>query len=121
MKPGNDLRLDRWFAACRRWRPLGLRADQAEAPRQPMREALRAIAGVDHRTFEQIHGRRIARVEQRHRDSVTGLNFFLPSLRSRLRIAIDTSPKSMSTGQGFTHLWQTVQWSATSASFRPSA
>ena len=27
-------------------------------------------------------------------------------------MAIDTSPKSMSTGQGFTHLWQTVQWSA---------
>jgi hypothetical protein len=31
-----------------------------------------------------------------------------------LRIAIDTSPKSMSTGQGDSHLWQTVQWSATS-------
>ena len=29
-------------------------------------------------------------------------------------MAIDTSPKSMSTGHGFTHLWQTVQWSATS-------
>ena len=43
-----------------------------------------------------------------------GLNLRLPSLRRRLRIAIDTSPKSMSTGQGFSHLWQTVQWSATS-------
>ena len=28
---------------------------------------------------------------------------------------IDTSPKSMSTGHGVTHLWQTVQWSATSS------
>src|SRR5512147_1603002 len=27
---------------------------------------------------------------------------------------MDTSPKSMSTGHGFRHLWQTVQWSATS-------
>ena len=46
--------------------------------------------------------------------AVPGLNFFLPCWRSRLRIAIDTSPKSMSTGHGFSHLWQTVQWSATS-------
>ncbi len=46
--------------------------------------------------------------------AVPGLNLRLPSRRSRLRIAIDTSPKSMSTGQGFTHLWHTVQWSATS-------
>src|SRR5512139_1600484 len=45
---------------------------------------------------------------------VPGLNFFLPCLRSRLRMAIETSPKSMSTGQGFLHLWQMVQWSATS-------
>ena len=33
-----------------------------------------------------------------------GRHFFLPALRRRLRIAIDTSPKSMSTGHGFTHL-----------------
>src|SRR6185295_4270134 len=46
--------------------------------------------------------------------AVPGLNFFLPSRRNRLRIAIDTSPKSMSTGHGLSHLWQTVQWSATS-------
>ena len=45
---------------------------------------------------------------------VAGAVFFLPALRRKLRMAIDTSPKSMSTGQGFTHLWQTVQWSATS-------
>src|SRR6185295_15813265 len=29
-------------------------------------------------------------------------------------MAMETSPKSMSTGQGLRHLWQTVQWSATS-------
>src|SRR5512140_95973 len=46
--------------------------------------------------------------------ALTGLNFFLPCLRRKLRIAIDTSPKSISTGQGVTHLWHTVQWSATS-------
>src|SRR5882672_4726636 len=46
--------------------------------------------------------------------AVPGLNFFLPWRRRKLRIAIDTSPKSMSTGQGFKHLWHTVQWSATS-------
>src|SRR5574340_13511 len=45
---------------------------------------------------------------------VPGLNFFLPCLRSRLRMATETSPKSMSTGQGFLHLWHTVQWSETS-------
>ena len=43
-----------------------------------------------------------------------GLKRFLPMRRSRSRIAIETSPKSMSTGQGFSHLWHTVQWSATS-------
>src|SRR3569833_2522537 len=31
-----------------------------------------------------------------------------------LRMRIDTSPKSMSTGHGVSHLWQTVQRSATS-------
>ena len=46
--------------------------------------------------------------------AVPGLNLRLPCLRSALRIAIETSPKSMSTGQGFAHLWHTVQWSATS-------
>ena len=46
--------------------------------------------------------------------AVTGLKFFLPCLRRKLRIATDTSPKSISTGQGFRHLWHTVQWSATS-------
>src|SRR3989338_53805 len=44
----------------------------------------------------------------------TGLNFFLPCLRNKLRMATDTSPKSILTGQGFRHRWQTVQWSATS-------
>ncbi len=29
-------------------------------------------------------------------------------------MAIETLPKSMSTGHGASHLWQTVQWSATS-------
>ncbi len=46
--------------------------------------------------------------------AVPGLNFFWPILRSRLRMFIDTSPKSILTGHGVTHLWQTVQWSATS-------
>ena len=47
--------------------------------------------------------------------AVPGFHFFFPSRESRLRIAIDTSPKSMSTGQGLTHLWQTVQCPATSS------
>ena len=46
--------------------------------------------------------------------AVPGLNFFFPMRRSRSRIAMLTSPKSMSTGHGARHLWQTVQWSATS-------
>src|SRR3989338_4724619 len=46
--------------------------------------------------------------------ALTKLNFFLPCLRRKLRIATDTSPKSISTGQGFLHLWHIVQWSATS-------
>ena len=47
--------------------------------------------------------------------ALPGLKLFLPILRNRLRMFIDTSPKSMSTGQGARHLWQTVQWSATSS------
>src|SRR4051794_31182918 len=47
--------------------------------------------------------------------AVPGLNFFCPILRSKLRMFIDTSPKSISTGHGVTHLWHTVQWSATSS------
>src|SRR5450830_237886 len=47
--------------------------------------------------------------------ALAGLKLFLSILRSRLRMFIDTSPKSMLTGQGVTHLWQTVQWSATSS------
>jgi len=43
-----------------------------------------------------------------------GLTPWLPRRRSTSRMAIETSPKSMSTGQGVSHLWQTVQWSATS-------
>ena len=46
--------------------------------------------------------------------AVPGLNFFLPCSRKKLRILIETSPKSISTGQGLRHLWHTVQWSATS-------
>ena len=38
-----------------------------------------------------------------------------PILRSRFLMFIETSPKSMSTGHGARHLWQTVQWSATSS------
>ena len=41
--------------------------------------------------------------------AVPGFHFFFPDRVSSSRIAIETSPKSMSTGQGFTHLWQTVQ------------
>src|ERR1035437_5701310 len=44
-----------------------------------------------------------------------GLNDFLPILRTGLRMFIETSPKSISTGHGARHLWQTVQWSATSS------
>ena len=46
--------------------------------------------------------------------AVPGLNCFLPCSRKKLRIATETSPKSISTGHGFRHLWHTVQWSATS-------
>src|SRR5512143_374098 len=45
---------------------------------------------------------------------VPGLNFFLPCFRSRLRMAIGTSPKSLPAGHGFWHLWQMGQWSAPS-------
>ena len=47
--------------------------------------------------------------------ALPGRKLFCPILRSRLRMFIDTSPKSIFTGHGFTHLWQTVQWSATSS------
>ena len=45
--------------------------------------------------------------------AVPGLNALRP-IAPQGCIAIDTSPKSMSTGHGASHLWQTVQWSATS-------
>src|SRR3954471_17514451 len=48
-----------------------------------------------------------------------GLKLRLSILRSRLRMFIDTSPKSMFTGHGVTHLWHTVQWSATSPNSSP--
>src|SRR6267378_4445796 len=38
-----------------------------------------------------------------------GRKLFLPILRKRLRMFMDTSPKSIFTGQGDSHLWQTVQ------------
>ena len=38
-----------------------------------------------------------------------GRKLLRPILRSRLRMFIDTSPKSILTGQGERHLWQTVQ------------
>ena len=41
--------------------------------------------------------------------ALPGRKLFCPILRSRLRIAIETSPKSIFTGQGDKHLWQTVQ------------
>jgi len=44
-----------------------------------------------------------------------GRKLFLPILVNRLRMFIDTSPKSMFTGHGLRHLWHTVQWSATSS------
>src|SRR5450830_1887098 len=47
--------------------------------------------------------------------ALPGLKLFLSILRSRLRMFIDTSPKSILTGHGVTHLWHTVQWSATSS------
>ena len=47
--------------------------------------------------------------------ALPGRKLFWPILRSRLRMFIDTSPKSMFTGHGGSHLWQTVQWSATSS------
>ena len=47
--------------------------------------------------------------------ALPGRKVFCPILRNRLRMFIDTSPKSMLTGQGDRHLWHTVQWSATSS------
>jgi hypothetical protein len=47
--------------------------------------------------------------------ALPGRKLCCPILRSRLRMAIVTSPKSIFTGQGFRHLWQMVQCSATSS------
>ena len=44
-----------------------------------------------------------------------GRKLLRPILRSRLRMFIETSPKSIFTGHGLAHLWHTVQWSATSS------
>ena len=41
--------------------------------------------------------------------ALPGLKLFCPILRKRLRMFIDTSPKSMLTGHGDKHLWHTVQ------------
>ena len=43
-----------------------------------------------------------------------GLKRFWPRLTRMRRRRMVTSPKSMLTGQGLRHLWQMVQWSATS-------
>jgi hypothetical protein len=76
-------------------------------------EALRLVADAHHGRARRVDGLRIGGVQEEHRRRLAGLNF-LPILRSRLRMFIDTSPKSIFTGQGVAHLWQTVQWSATS-------
>ena len=47
--------------------------------------------------------------------ALPGRKLFLPILRSRLRMFMVTSPKSIFTGHGLRHLWHTVQWSATSS------
>ena len=41
--------------------------------------------------------------------ALPGRKVFLPILRSKLRICIVTSPKSILTGQGLSHWWHTVQ------------
>src|SRR5678816_2722813 len=44
---------------------------------------------------------------------LAGRKLRCPIFLSRFRMFIETLPKSMSTGHGDRHLWQTVQWSAT--------
>jgi len=41
--------------------------------------------------------------------ALPGRNDFFPILRKRLRMFMETSPKSILTGHGVRHLWQTVQ------------
>ena len=94
---------------------LDLALDQAERLGDAVAEALRLVAPLDHAGADQLDRRRVLGGEEGHRRGLARLNDFLPWLRSRLRILTVTSPKSMSTGHGFSHLWQIVQWSATSS------
>ena len=41
--------------------------------------------------------------------ALPGRNVFLPILRNKLRMFMVTSPKSILTGHGDSHLWHTVQ------------
>ena len=92
-------------AVCRFARPrsrlLAMRCTLKPTPTMPTRSSLMVSGFV---AFRNI----IASL-------LPGRKLFLPILPSRLRMFIDTSPKSMSTGHGLRHLWQTVQWSATSS------
>jgi hypothetical protein len=82
------------------------------APRLARRCALKPTSTM---ASAQLDGLRAGGVEHEHGRRAAGRKLFLPILRSRLRMFMDTSPKSIFTGQGDRHLWHTVQWSATSS------
>src|SRR6266511_6446185 len=59
------------------------------------------------RTRPLYAGERLSRYESAAR--VASVVFLYPQLARMDRSSTDTSPESMSTGQGFRHLWQMVQ------------
>ncbi|MNY31742.1 hypothetical protein D3C86_1659170 [compost metagenome] len=89
------------FFARPRSRSLAMRCALKPMPTMPARTALMVCGLVAFR-------KNIAA-------ALPGRKLFWPILRSRLRMFIDTSPKSIFTGHGVRHLWHTVQWSATSS------
>jgi hypothetical protein len=66
---------------------------------QVVREALRLEAHAHHRRRTGLMVSGFGRVEEHHRRRVGRPPALVPILRSRLRMFIDTSPKSMFTGQ----------------------
>lgn len=88
-------------------RPAGLNRSTAR------RWALKPMPTMAERASLMVSG--LVALSMNIAAALPGRKLFWPILRSRLRIFIVTSPKSIFTGQGEAHLWQTVQWSATSS------
>jgi hypothetical protein len=105
-RPPGIFLLTKWITCSRSWRPPVVAGGRWSALRPALEEAgcaqaLRLVAPlptISVRISLMVAGP--GGVEEEHRRRTAGVELLLAHARSRSRMAIDTSPKSMSTGQG---------------------